>query len=1287
MFSAAAALRLASVLIAAGEVPQTAPAPPSRAAVAPAVVVSAFTPISQTQGSAVVAMDTAALTEVARREGPIVVGRLPLAGEGELLELAAVRVLGPETRIVVTSADGTERALPYDTSEIQVLHGEVKGKPGSRVVLLSSPRRVSGHIDLGGAGGRFKLSSVDPSGRALAPGQVVVYPAPTSPEALPNAPLCGHDAEPSAVAGCAPEPSAAAIFNKKLKTVQIAVDTDYDLYANFNDATATMDYIVEVFARTNAIFMHDVDVRFEIVFVRLFDDETAEPAFMDTYHPSAGPLYDYVNHWNTVMAGVPRDTGIFMSGRRDLPYGGIAYIGAVCTSSAYCVCGYLNGFPDPSYPSAGDYDTGVVAHELGHNFGAYHTPDYCPQMDQCYPPPIVPQRGSLMSYCSQTVSGGNLVTENWYHRRLRRVMRNFVQSGASCVEDDCNQNGINDISDISAGTSSDTNGNGVPDECEDCNGNAVLDPAISAGGTSTDLNTNGMPDDCEPDCNGNAVPDDRDIRLGTSPDLWGNGVPDECDADCDADGIPDYNEIQSNLALDIDRDTILDTCQDCDCNGLSDLEELEGARNAWVASDALNYIGEYHAVSGVRVRTSTAGVISSAQDLIIVPGQNRVLVSAGTSNKVVSYDAMTGAYTGDFVSAGSGVLNNAAGLVMGPNGNLFVSSRNDHRVLQYNGTTGVFIGTFVAAGSGGLTSPFGLTFGPNGNLFVGSDNQVFEYDGTSGAFVRIFVSSADNGGLSQSRGLLFKPDGNLLVASYNTDAILEYDGTTGAFLGVWNSGGCPTCPGAPLYLDGPWGLRLGPTGNVFCTRDLPASAEGEGDHDHVDGTDELHVTAARILEFDIDDGQYLRAYILGDDTGLVSPTGFDFMAGDRDSNFNMVPDQCELPACGGGECAEDCDANLVPDLCDVSRCTGDPACGDCNTNLVPDACDIADGVLADENNSGIPDICEPPPAAVPEVGGEVTRAIALSAPPPTVATGAFGQTAIEVTMLDLQNPDPPNNVCCLPPDFSDYEAGTCSAAGEANGCARWLGPPALYLEAQELPALGSYTAARLRCTPYYRDWSGDGVVHVVGAEIVPSSTYSVKVYAAACKGNEAACLAVSEAATLTTRRAGDISAPYAPEAAGQPNAIDVVNAVNHFKKLTGAPSHIAVQVQPNVTNLNADVDALDIAAIVRNVKLLAYPYSGPCPCPSAVPCDTTECASNSACTGLYGAGALCMRTCASGSPREGGPCTANRHCGSCVGGSSPGIPCDADAQCPGGTCTTGTCAAQGYCRDSCGRCE
>lgn len=1125
------------------------------------------------------------------QQGKVRLSGLALEGGQEVeLEVERLRVVGPNTKVVVGGPGGVDVPLPFNADDYVTLHGTVRGVRDSSVVLVSNPRGVRGYFDLGSGRGKHTLISVASDGQ-VAGAQVAQLQVmkKTGSDALPGAPLCGNHAlhaREGSVAGCCFEPSPDFSFHTRLSVTEIALESDYDLYANFNDLTVTTDYLIELIARTNALFIRDIRSRFELVYMRLFDNPANEPSFMG----NEDPLNGYVNFWNSNMGSVQRDTAAFMSGRRDLPYGGIAYVGAVCTNFAYCVNGYLNGFPDATKPNSGDYDLGVTAHELGHNFGACHTPDYCPPVDQCFPPPVTPQRGTMMSYCSQTVSGGNMVTELWYHTRLRRVMRDFVEFSGSCLHYDCDDNGVDDAIDVQ-NPALDTNSNGIPDACEDCNNNSVLDPLDIASPTSADVNSNGIPDECEPDCNGNGIPDDWDIIIGNSFDTWGNGIPDECDPDCNQNNIPDYNEIQANLTLDIDRNVVLDECQDCDNNGINDLVDLQGARNAWVASDVLNYIGEYHAISGVRVKTSTPGQLNAAQDLIIAPG-NRVLVSSGNAHKIVAYNAISGAHLGDFVPAGSGGLSFPTGLTMGPNGNLFVCSRNNASVLQYDGGTGSFIGAFVASGAGGLTSPFGIAFGPNGNLFVTSGgNRVLEFDGSTGAFVREFVPQAGNGGMTNARGILFLPDGHLLVASYQTDALLRFDGTTGSFLGKWNSGGTTSA----LYLDGPWGLRLGPNGNVFATRDLPA-AIFEDDHDH-DGEDHdhelddaleftapLHVTSARIMEFDITNGQYLQSYIVGDDTLLRSPTGFDFMPGTADCNFNLIPDNCDRAACKGEPACSDCNGNGVMDGCDIAACAGAAACSDCNANGVPDGCDLIAGTSVDvDPANGRPDECDvsppPPPAADPS-GVNKSRFISFSVPAATVAGGS--ETALRVRLASLHHVNPP------------YTAGPSIPFSSLEGEIRWVGPPTLYQESST--SQETFWAASLQCDPYYHDWSTVGLLHVTGSAVVPSSNYQVENLAASCAGIESSCQAVSTAVSVSTARWGDVEVPYnPPSVVVQPDLADVSALVNKFRGAPGAPIKArALLVGGDAIGtvaISGDLSFVHISACVDAFRGTPYPHT------------------------------------------------------------------------------------------------
>ncbi|MFH1111175.1 MAG: hypothetical protein V1790_18555 [Planctomycetota bacterium] len=320
-----------------------------------------------------------------------------------------------------------------------------------------------------------------------------------------------------------------------------------------------------------------------------------------------------------------------------------------------------------------------------------------------------------------------------------------------------------------------------------------------------------------------------------------------------------------------------------------------------------------------------------------------------------------------------------------------------------------------------------------------------------------------------------------------------------------------------------------------------------------------------------------------------------------------------------------------------------------------------------------------------------TRSLRFMVSPPCPATGTPGQDAIRVELVELQNPEPPNAGCCPPQNFGCWEAGVacgtvlapvppavgvCTGTGETGGCARWVGKPATFYEAQGPPLSGPYRAARLQCSPFYADWvaeTASGRITVVGAEIMPSSEYSVKTYGASCTGNEDACTNVSAAVPMYTRRSGDVETAYNPPGTGtQPDGSDATALVNKFKKLAGAPANSRSQVQPNLPELNTDVGATDVVAVVDAFKGLAYPYGGPCQCPSLVTCGPGE--GSLACDPfpLPGGVATCR-----GSPLPG--LGAESTCVKTCSGS--GDPCISREHCP-----TGETCGSPFCRDRCGRC-
>jgi len=345
----------------------------------------------------------------------------------------------------------------------------------------------------------------------------------------------------------------------------------------------------------------------------------------------------------------------------------------------------------------------------------------------------------------------------------------------------------------------------------------------------------------------------------------------------------------------------------------------------------------------------------------------------------------------------------------------------------------------------------------------------------------------------------------------------------------------------------------------------------------------------------------------------------------------------------------------------------------------------------------------------------------------------------------IGNPAPPLVACT-----ATGETVPLDASGQ-GGCARWVGKPATFLEAQELPTWGKYRAARLQCTPFYFDWvtetagnvcagplgpfnsglpcatdsdcmssctvkkcsgapanttctgTGQGScpsdqvcnfvncftdaectavsagtcdhtsvtckpkkITVVGAEILPSSTYSVRTYGSSCEGSDPAlCSNLGDPVTMVTRRHGDVASLFTPPNGGEPGASDVSAIVQAFGKL-GSLRKASAKITPNLPEENMDVGADDIGRVVDAAKGYAYPpiESGPCPCPSTVTCGLTPCTCDAGPACAACGGAQCVKTCTDGE-NEGLACRDND---------------PVHNHCPGGTC------GSGFCRDKCARC-
>ncbi len=203
------------------------------------------------------------------------------------------------------------------------------------------------------------------------------------------------------------------------------------------------------------------------------------------------------------------------------------------------------------------------------------------------------------------------------------------------------------------------------------------------------------------------------------------------------------------------------------------------------------FVTSLHTDEVLRYDTTTGSLLASYSGADLNGAISLAISPAGTlyvggvfSHNVVSFDIASGTYNGVFRSF-SFPEHTIREMGFSPAGDVLVQvasvTTGISRIRRFHPVTGAELGTLVE-----LDNMGGFTFGPDGDLYVTdrANNQILEYDGTTGSLIGVFAS----GGLAQPQGLAFGPDGNLYVADAAANAIVRFDGTSGALLGTLDAG-------------------------------------------------------------------------------------------------------------------------------------------------------------------------------------------------------------------------------------------------------------------------------------------------------------------------------------------------------------------------------------------------------------------------------------------------------------------------------------------------------------------
>jgi hypothetical protein len=217
---------------------------------------------------------------------------------------------------------------------------------------------------------------------------------------------------------------------------RMSVETDFQLFQRFNDLAAEQAYLNQLMTATSSRFDLDVGAQIQLAYLGLHTNANDGWTSGDTGAGSGAMLDEFRNAWagNIPNAG---NLAHFLSGAG--LGGGVAYVDVLCDSSwGFGVSGDLAGnTPFPVTQGPLNWDFFVFAHETGHNFGTWHTHDYCPPLDQCSPSfgqcqtaQVCITNGTIMSYC-HLCTGGMTNIAPIFHPETAQVMRWEVQH--SCL--------------------------------------------------------------------------------------------------------------------------------------------------------------------------------------------------------------------------------------------------------------------------------------------------------------------------------------------------------------------------------------------------------------------------------------------------------------------------------------------------------------------------------------------------------------------------------------------------------------------------------------------------------------------------------------------------------------------------------------------------------------------------------------------------------------------------------------------------------------------------------------
>jgi Metallo-peptidase family M12 len=230
------------------------------------------------------------------------------------------------------------------------------------------------------------------------------------------------------------------VIERSDKVVKIYMEADYDLYvAQGSDVVVTTNFVTSLFGEVQKLYLAD-GINLEL-------SEVKVNTVVDPYiGPSAG---EYLSQFRTALGGNFNGDLAHLVGTKG--GGGVAYVDVLCNKTVGM--GYSHIFP--SYYNVPQYSWSVqvIAHEIGHNLGSYHTHSCVwngnnTALDGCgttagygegCDAPLPTNGGTIMSYCHLLSSIGINFNNGFGEQpanRMKSRIANAACLGGNTNEDD-----------------------------------------------------------------------------------------------------------------------------------------------------------------------------------------------------------------------------------------------------------------------------------------------------------------------------------------------------------------------------------------------------------------------------------------------------------------------------------------------------------------------------------------------------------------------------------------------------------------------------------------------------------------------------------------------------------------------------------------------------------------------------------------------------------------------------------------------------------------------------------